>query len=295
MTKIITIANAKGGVAKTTSVAAIGDVLARIMHQKVLLIDAATLNNLSRRFGYDANHLKTDKTLDAYLRSEVKSRKFFSDEPIDIVPFIHDGIMNKPRHEKECKYENLSIIYSTQDLDCVYNSSLGLGKDSIIRTLLTQLRNLKKYDYIIIDTSPAFKNAQIRNDFIAGSDYLMIPSFSDPDSINGAEWVLESFNSIVDSKKKNEEPLTKFLGLFFCNIRVNDSDFYEQISNLEMQFDSKYIFNSLILKSTSVCNSGSMDMPVTSAYPSSVTSVGYIMLVREMLSRIRDDDAIIEK
>ena len=39
-TKIIIVANNKGGVGKTSSVAALGDVLARKMDKKVLLIDA---------------------------------------------------------------------------------------------------------------------------------------------------------------------------------------------------------------------------------------------------------------
>ena len=51
---VITIATNKGGAGKTTSTAAIADILARREH-RVLLIDADPQGNLSKRFGFAPN------------------------------------------------------------------------------------------------------------------------------------------------------------------------------------------------------------------------------------------------
>lgn len=294
-TKIITIANVKGGVGKTSSVAAIGDILARVLNKKVLLIDAATLANLSRRFGYDTVDCEIKVTLDSYLFSVVKERKFMSNQLPAIEPYIHTGILNNPGNETRSEYENLSIICSTPDLDCVYKS-VGHGENSIIRAMLAYLKKLERFEYILIDTSPAYNNAHVRDDYIAGSDYLMIPVFASPDSMIGAELLLESYESIVDFQKAHEQPLVNYLGMFFCNIAVNNSDLYKQFSVGKKRFNWKYIFSSFIPQGPSVCQSGNMNMAVTSAFPSSPPSCGYLMLVREMLDRIRkSEDSIEEK
>lgn len=84
-TKIIIMANNKGGVGKTSSVAAIGDVLARKLGRKVLLIDADPQGNLSRRFGYSVS-APVDTTLEVFLQSEYDARK--SGQPNSFSPSL---------------------------------------------------------------------------------------------------------------------------------------------------------------------------------------------------------------
>ena len=71
-TKVIIVACVKGGVGKTTLVAAMGDVLARKMEQKVLLIDSDPQANLSRRFGYDDRN-PVNNSLDVYMLTEMEA------------------------------------------------------------------------------------------------------------------------------------------------------------------------------------------------------------------------------
>ena len=95
-TKIILMANNKGGVGKTSSVAAIGDVLARKMGKKVLLIDADPQGNLSRRFGYGvATSVRT--TLEVFLQSEYIAKQESISSDFSPSLFFNEAILRKPR------------------------------------------------------------------------------------------------------------------------------------------------------------------------------------------------------
>ena len=286
-TKIIIMANNKGGVGKTSSVAAIGDVLARKLGRKVLLIDADPQGNLSRRFGYSVS-APVDTTLEVFLQSEYDARK--SGQPNSFSPslFFNEATLKKPHSEVVSKYENLRIICSTPELQSVYetfhNDTNRAG--SIIRRFMFNLKSSGVFDYVIIDTSPSL--SYVLGQFLIGSDYLMVPLPPSEDAMDGAERVLNAFNLAADDKRDYEYKELRFLGFFFCNIAEKGiaDRIYRQ--NRGEYWEEDTFFEATVPKSTAVLNAENKGAPVTSVFPSSPASWGYQKLAREIEARIKE-------
>lgn len=120
---IITIANQKGGQAKTTSVINIGAGLTRL-NKKILLIDLDSQTDLSTSLGVEEN---TDYTI--------------------------NDVLNKKANIKKAiiKLDNgMSIIPASYRLT---ETSMNLKKSDILKESLRGIKD--NYDFVIIDTQPS--------------------------------------------------------------------------------------------------------------------------------------------
>lgn len=138
----ICVANNKGGVGKTTSTAAFADLLSK-RGKRVLVIDADPQGNLSGRFGYSAD--SPEQAIPNYLGSLIEDR-FRGTEHQPLGYFIS--------HLDE--FPRIDIIYSDIRLDGVYTllTTDSIASATMFRKLLTEIRSLDKYDYILIDARP---------------------------------------------------------------------------------------------------------------------------------------------
>ena len=143
MSKVITLANFKGGVGKTTSTLNIGAGLS-ILNKKVLLIDLDPQFNLTQSLGVDEDNNTT----------------------------IYEALTSQKHIKPVVITENLHLIPSSLDL---IKAELELSSQFKREFILTKVIEpyKAKYDYIIIDCPPALGLLTI-NSFIA-SDYIFIP------------------------------------------------------------------------------------------------------------------------
>ena len=143
MSKVITLANFKGGVGKTTSTLNIGAGLS-MLSKKVLLIDLDPQFNLTQSLGVD----EEDNTT------------------------IYEALTSQKHIKPVVITENLHLIPSSLDL---IKAELELSSQFKREFILTKVIEpyKAKYDYIIIDCPPALGLLTI-NSFIA-SDYIFIP------------------------------------------------------------------------------------------------------------------------
>lgn len=81
--KIITIANKKGGVLKTTLSIEIASVLVK-QNKKVLIVDYDTQRNVSLSFGIDAK--KQDLTLYDLLQDDIKINEIYNLKELSLNP-----------------------------------------------------------------------------------------------------------------------------------------------------------------------------------------------------------------
>lgn len=124
MSKIIAIANHKGGVGKTTSVVNIGARLANI-GKKVLLIDLDPQASLSQSLGIT-----------------------------DPETTIYDSIRGEHPLQPLNIYENLELVPSTLDLSgAEIELSSQMGREYILKELIQDIKT--DYDYIFIDSPPS--------------------------------------------------------------------------------------------------------------------------------------------
>lgn len=280
-TKVIIIANNKGGVGKTSSVAAIGDVLARNMHKKVLLIDADPQGNLSRRFGYGVSAKDIDTTLEVYLRS-VSEAMEQNTEPLAAELFFNPATQKRPSSKVVKNYDSLNIVCSTPELESMYAHFQSHNEGNIIRRFLFDLKSSGTFDYILIDTSPSLSSSL--GQYLLGSDYLMVPVPPSEDAVDGAQRVMNAFR-FAERDKKDLAKYQKitFLGFFFCNIAERGraaKSYRDRYGNAGDFFDTS------IPKSAAVLNAENEGAPVTALFPQSPASWGYVKLTREMENRI---------
>ena len=167
-TKILAVANQKGGVAKTTSVINIGAGLA-LKGKNVLLVDMDNQAHLSRFLGYE----KSDgKLTTSDLIWQTVSKNGYT-------------IENAVRHSDT---EQLDYIPSDHRLAGII-SIIGTDNDST--TVLSRLFSesfFEKYDYIVIDC-PAILDLLVSN-ILNACDQLPIPVQSEMWSYEAVEQIL---------------------------------------------------------------------------------------------------------
>ena len=149
--EIISIANQKGGVGKTTTTFNLGAALAS-QGKRVLLIDADPQGNLTTYMGWTEDELSV--TLNDLLINTLNDRKNYFDSCI--------------KHHSE----NLDLIPSDIQLSSIEMTLVGaMSREYTMRNSIKELK--EKYDYILIDTQPALGMLTINA--LASADKVIIP------------------------------------------------------------------------------------------------------------------------
>ena len=152
MTKVIALANQKGGVGKTTTTVNLGIGLAR-QGKKVLLIDADAQGNLTDSLGWN----EPDKL--PISLSTIMS-KVIQDEPLD----PDEGILH---HSEGVDLLPANIELSAMEVSLVNTMS----REVVLRNYLNEVKN--KYDYVLIDCMPSL--GMITVNALAAADSVIIP------------------------------------------------------------------------------------------------------------------------
>ena len=186
MGKIITIANQKGGVGKTTTVINLAAGLS-MKGKKVLVIDLDPQGNATTGLGF-SNNISSELTIYSVLNGKKK---------------ISEVIKNT-------KFENLNLITSNVDLSGLEVETAGDSRRAFkLKDELAAILNNSgtSYDYILIDCPPSLSLLTIMA--LVASDALLVPLQTEFFALEGLTQLMKTIERI----KSNLNPSLEIRGI----------------------------------------------------------------------------------
>ena len=216
--KVMSFANQKGGVSKTTSTQAITTLLNN-QGKKTLAIDLDPQGNLS--FAMKAD-LDGTPTIYNVMKGELRAEEILqSTKSGDILP--------------------ANILLSGSDTEFT-----STGREYLLKESIQEIS--KNYEYVIIDCPPALSVLTI-NAFVA-SDFVIVPSNADVFSLQG----MAQLNNTIQSVRKYCNPTLKVAGILLTrfNQRTNLSNHIQKSLNNATTSMDTILFNTVIRNSVTV-------------------------------------------
>ena len=234
MCRIISIANQKGGVGKTTTAMNVGVAL-RLMGERVLLIDLDPQANLSTYLGFTNDE----------------------GEPIDDIPTIShlmmvnigqgkrlDDVKKYIRHNELNDIDYIPSDINLANADCYLAGALS--RETVLKRMLSK-ELIGDYDYIIIDCLPSL-GVLLMNALVA-SDGIIIPVQAQKFAFDG----LGMLNSIFNQVKETLKPELRLIGVLPTMVdRTNASK--RVIDKLRETYPDE-LFDSVIHRATEATES----------------------------------------
>ena len=252
MSKIISLANQKGGVGKTTTSINLAAALAK-EGKRVLLIDADPQANTSSGLGVEIREL--DNTIYECLINGV--------EP-------HTAIM-------PTSTAGLHLIPSHIDLVGAEIEMLNLEhRETLLKRVIDQVRD--DYDYILIDCSPSL--GLITVNALTASDSVIIPVQCEFFALEGIAKLLNTIK-IIKSKLNPALEIEGFLLTMFDNRLRLSNQVYEEVK----RHFGDLVFNTVIARNVRLSEAPSHGISVLDYDPSSKGARNYSDLAKELIAR----------
>lgn len=249
MFRVISIANQKGGVGKTTTAVNLGIGLAR-SGKKVLLIDADPQGSLTASLGYvepDEIHVTLANILTSVINGE------------DVDP--SDGILH---HE-----ENIDLLPGNIELSAL-EVLMGnvMSRELILKDYIEMMRS--RYDYIIIDCMPSLGIMTINS--LVASDSVIIPVQAAYLPVKGLEQLIKTIHMV--KKRLNRNLMIDGILLTMVDFRTN---YAKDIAlKLRETYGTKIkIFDNVIPLSVKAAETSAEGISIYSHSPKSKVSNAY--------------------
>lgn len=254
MSKIIAIANQKGGVGKTTTAINLSASLA-LEGKKVLLIDADPQANATSGLGVDPQAVNSsiyECLVDDYPVSAA------------VLPTI---------------VKNLEIVGSRIDL---VGAELELiNKDNRERILENQLAQVSdKYDFILIDCSPSL--GLITVNALTAANSVIIPVQAEYFALEGISKLLNTIRIIKSKLNPTIEIEGFLLTMYDARLRLANQ-IYE---DLKTHFGDM-VFNTVIPRNIKLSEAPSHGLPVIMYDADSRGAISHVQLAKEIISKNR--------
>ena len=249
MGKIISVANQKRGVGKTTTTVNLSTILAK-KGKKVLLIDTDPQGNATSGLG-----VSKDVELSVY----------------DIL--IGDTEFDETLQETAIK--NLKVCPSNISLAGAEVQLVSMmSREQRLKTKLDKIKD--QYDYILIDCPPSLGLVTL-NAFTA-SDSVLIPVQCEYFALEGLGQLLNTVNLVKKHLNKNLEIEGALLTMY--DARTNLSN--QVVKEVKKYFEDK-VYKTVIPRNVRLSEAPSYGMPITVYDPRSKGAKAYEKFAKELL------------
>lgn len=252
MSKIISIANQKGGVGKTTTAINLSAALAA-SGKKVLLIDADPQANASSGLGVEIRNLEHT-----------------------IYECLINGI-DPHLAIQTTETKNLDLIPSHIDLVGAELEMVQLpDRNTIMKRIIAQVSD--RYDFVLIDCSPSL--GLITVNALTASESVIIPVQAEFFALEGIAKLLNTIK-IIKSGLNPELKIEGFLVTMYSSQLRLSQQVYQEVK----KHFGPLVFDTVIARNVRLSEAPSHGMPVTEYDPSSKGARNYKALARELIRR----------
>lgn len=266
MTKVISIANQKGGVGKTSTTVNLGAGLSRL-GAEVLLIDLDAQSNLGMALGIE-NPDDLTFTVTDVLEKCVKEE---SVDPSEGIISTAEGIDIMP--------SNISLSEFEVRLINEY------GREAMLKQYIDSVR--MNYDYILIDCAPSL-NIMTINALVA-SDSVLIPTQPQYFSTAGLQMLFQTINKV--QRKMN--PSLQIEGVLVTMMDKRPKFTRELVSLIREAYgNSVHVFDTEIPTSIRMTESGANGQSIFAYDPKGKVAEAYEKLAKEVIDNGRERQEI---
>jgi chromosome partitioning protein len=251
MSRVIAIANQKGGVGKTTTAINLGAALA-IAEKRTLIVDIDPQGNASSGLGVERR---------------------------DSIPSVYDVLVNE-RPVDACTqtgihFEHLDLLPSTRHLVGAEIELVNAGeRERVLRKALSPAR--ESYDYILVDCPPSLGLLTLNT--LTAADSVLIPIQCEFYALEGLSQLLNTIRLVQKSLNPRLEIEGVLLTMY--DRRLNLS---KQVASEAHEYFGGKVYETVIPRNVRLAEAPSFGQPIVQYDALSAGAQSYLELAREVI------------
>lgn len=250
MAKVISLANQKGGVGKTTTAINLGASLA-VLEQRVLLIDADPQANSTTGIGFNLRTI--EKSIYECLIEDMNPKEVILKSDIKGLDLI-------PSHIDLVGFE-IEKVHAE-------------GRNQILRGVIDQVKD--DYDYVLIDCSPSL--GLLTMNALTAADSVLIPVQCEYFALEGLGKLVQTIKIIQNSLNPDLEYEGFLLTMYDARLRLSN-----QVVEEVRKLFGFAVFDTIVQRNVTLSEAPSHGMPVVEYDGTSKGAINYLNLAREIL------------